>query len=69
MICSRSTADLGLDEMGERRNRFLPPEVAELDEDRRRQPFLHDLDLRPAHDRQEGNGDAHLARQVGALEP
>src|SRR4051812_18007614 len=60
--------DLGLDELGQEGEGFLPAEVAGFGGDDVGDAFLGDGDVGADGDFPEGDGDEHLAGEVGVVE-
>src|ERR1700730_18777844 len=61
--------NLGLDELRKLCERLLPAEIAHLERNSFRQPFLHYVDLSPARHLLQGHRRLHFSRQVRIVEP
>src|SRR5215469_15809720 len=59
---------VGLDELRQESERFLPAETARLGWDDSRHALLHDVQLRSTGDAPESNRRPHLARQIWIVE-
>src|SRR6059036_2066175 len=60
--------DLGLDELRQKHERFLPAEIASIGRNRFGNPFLRDVQLGPTGHLLQGNRRPHLARQARVVE-
>ena len=62
------TRNIGLDQRGKLRERFLPAEIAHLHRNDARNPLLHDVQLASAGHRFQGHRNLHFTGEIRVVE-